>query len=853
MRLDRGLGGLAILARDRVAAACLCFAVLAAATARGQEPSPETFPDADVSFFQDDIRPILETHCFKCHGGEGAPKAGLRLTSRAGILRGGDSGPAVSLDAPAESLLLSAVNYEAYEMPPSGKLPDEQRAALARWVELGLPWTPGDEAEEVYEPVHAGPPAVNDETRAHWAFRPVERPEDPLIERDGWAAGPIDAFILARLDAAGLHPAPPADKAALVRRAYYDLTGLPPSPEEVAAFVQDDSAEAWPKLVDRLLDSPHYGEKWARHWLDLVRYAETNSYERDGAKPYVWRYRDYVIRSFNEDKPYDRFLIEQLAGDELPDRSAEALIATGYYRLGIWDDEPSDPEQAHYDDLDDILSTTSQVFLGLTVGCARCHDHKLDPLPQADYYRMLAFFSGVQRFGVRSYESVEAQSLRPIGPPGETAARAAEVAAHAGRVDDNRGRMEAIEAVVREDFIPVEREEFVNEGRQLVLLRARVPRLLSEEQFAAYERLFREREELRQFRPRALEQALCVTETGPTPRETFLLIRGNPHSPGDAVEPGFPRVLPVIDVPVETAPPEANSSGRRTALAKWMASPQNPLTTRVLVNRVWQYHFGRGIVRSASNFGLTADAPTHPELLDWLAAEFVSGGWKLKSLHRQIMLSNAYRMSSEANPVALAQDPQNDLLWRFDPRRLTAEEVRDSILAVNGSLNRDALYGPSIFVPIPAEVLAGQSMPGSGWGESTPEDRRRRSIYIHVKRSLSPPILTSFDAPETDFSCPVRFATTQPTQALGMLNGSFLHEEAQVFADYLRATADDDPAEQVRLCLRRTLQREATEVEVRRGLDFLAAAQGDHGLTPERALKYFCLVALNLNEFVYLD
>jgi hypothetical protein len=824
--------------------------------AGAEEPIPAAvepaFAAEDVAFFEQQVQPILQAQCFKCHGAVESPKGKLRLTSRPAVLRGGDNGPAVSLESPDESLLLSAINYESFEMPPSGKLPQADRDVLAEWVRRGLPWTPGVVDEPEPTAAH-GPPQVNDETRAHWAFQPVQRPALPREQDHSWARTAIDAFILSRLEASGLRPAAEASRQTLIRRATYDLTGLPPTPEEVATFLADDAPGAYERLIDRLLASPHYGERWGRHWLDLVRYAETNSYERDGPKPYVWRYRDWVIGALNADMPYDRFLIEQLAGDELADRTRESLIATGYYRLGIWDDEPVDAEQALYDDLDDVLSTTGQVMLGVTIGCARCHDHKLDPIPQRDYYSLLSFFAGVQRFGVRGYESIEAQSLRSIATPEEEAAQAAEVAAHEERVADNRRQMETIERLVRDDFSGVEREEFQNENRQLELVRARVPALIDEEQFAEYERQFREREALRQFRPRALEQALCVTEIGPQPRSMHVLVRGNPHAPGDEVAPAYLSVLPAADASPAAAHPQANTSGRRTALARWIASGENPLTARVMANRVWQYHFGRGIVRSSSNFGLTADRPTHPELLDYLAAELVAGGWRLKSLHRQIMLSAAYRMSSAADDAALAADPQNDLFWRFNPRRLGAEEVRDSILAVNGSLNDWKMGGESVFVAIPDEVLAGQSMPGAGWGRSPPLDERRRSIYIHVKRSLPPPVLAAFDAPETDFTCPVRFATTQPTQALGMLNSRFANEQAGVFADYLRAQVGSDAAECVRLCLRRTLQREPSDAEVERGVRFVSTAQSEHGASEEQALRLFCLVALNLNEFLYLD
>jgi hypothetical protein len=543
------------------------------------------------------------------------------------------------------------------------------------------------------------------------------------------------------------------------------LIGLPPSPAEVSEFVKDPSPLAYEHAVDRLLNSPHYGERWARHWLDLVRYAETNSFERDAAKPHVWRYRDYVISSFNQDKPYDEFILEQLAGDELDDVTPETIVATGYYRIGQWDDEPSDPEQALYDDLDDILSTTSQVFLGLTVNCARCHNHKLDPIPQADYYRMLALLRNVRRYGVRAEETVRDASVRSIGD--------------------------------------------------------------GDDQFA-----------------------LCVTENGSQAPETHVLIRGNPHAPGDLVTPGFPSVLSPPE-PIITARPE--SSGRRRALAEWIASADNPLTARVIMNRLWQYHFGRGIVRSSNNFGQIGDRPTHPELLDWLASEFVAHGWRLKDMHRMIMLSSAYRMSSQANAAALAKDPENNLFWRFDMRRVSAEEIRDSILAVNGSLNLSQVGGRSIYPKLAREVLQTQSQPGNGWGNSSPAEVARRSVYIHVKRSLLTPLMVAFDTADPDSSCPVRFTTTLPTQALTMLNGEFLQQESSIFADFARQSAGDDPREQVRFVLSRVLQREPSDGDVQRGLQLIDVMIREDKLDANTALANFCLVALNLNAFVYLD
>ncbi len=371
-----------------------------------------------ATFFDRQVKPILAANCFECHGGQSTIQGGLRLTSRAGILKGGQRGPAVDREDPESSLLIRAINHAGPKMPPGGPLPSEQIAVLTQWVKLGLPWS--EEQEDfgfAAQDDGKGPPEVED-AKKFWSFQSPKRPEAPKVNLDEWVKTPIDAFILAKLEAAGLEPSPPADKGALLRRAYYDLTGLPPSPDDVDAFLADPSPGAFARVVDELLASPQYGERWGRHWLDLVRYAESNSYERDGPKPLVWRYRDYVIRSFSQDKPYDQFVMEQLAGDELEQPTPESIIATGFYRLGLWQDEPVDPVQELYEDLDDIVTTTSQVFLGLTLNCARCHDHKLDPLPQRDYYRFLAFFHGMNRYGVRKPETVAEASLCDIGPTG---------------------------------------------------------------------------------------------------------------------------------------------------------------------------------------------------------------------------------------------------------------------------------------------------------------------------------------------------------------------------------------------------------------------------------------------------
>ncbi len=969
-------------------------------TARGVEPNPD-----EARFFESKIRPVLVDNCLKCHGPQ-KQKSGLRLDSRSAALAGGELGPAVVPGKPDESLLVNAIGHgDDLKMPPSKKLAADQIADLTRWVAMGAPWSgPGGgkgdppaasasasaSASSSNSTIRKQGYQITDKDRAHWAFRPVLRPTVPAPRVPGQARNPIDAFILARLDASGLKPNPAASKVELIRRAYYDLTGLPPTPAEVDAFVNDPAADAFETLVDRLLDSPQYGERWARHWLDLVRFAETNSFERDNPKPSAWRYRDYVIRSLNKDKPYDQFVREQLAGDEIAPGDAEAITATGYYRLGIWDDEPADREQARYDGFDDLVATTSQVFLGLTVDCARCHDHKIDPIPQKDYYKLVSFFRNVNHFrnggptdeaplfdsptaradyearlrdlneernevqarinaienefqvnggtvgpgrrdldGLRyrfyrdTFERLpDFDTLKPedngelAGGRFDLASRTRDTAfgfvfegelivpvdgsytfhldsddgtrlSIAGKTilvyDGIHGVGKAVTAVVdlKKGRQPIRLDYFQNvgglglnvawsgpgferrslsvseelrEARPRDLARAIMNRgssVLGPERFKQYQDLRRQLQTLRDEKP-ALETALCVTEEGPVAADTSVLLRGNPHVPGDKVEPGFLSVLGAESPTIPTPGPGARTTGRRSALAAWITSPANPLTARVAANRVWQYHFGRGIVRSPSNLGTQGDRPTHPEMLDWLASELVAGGWRLKPLHRLIMTSNAYQMSSRPDAESLAKDPTNDAFWRFDMRRLSAEEIRDSVLAVTGNLN-PKMYGPGVYPEIPAEVMAGQSQPGKGWGKSTPAEANRRSIYVHVKRSLILPMFESFDLGETDRSNPVRFSTTQPTQALAMLNGKFLHDQSNSLADRLHREAGARPEAQVRLALRLTTSRRPTDHEVQRGLELIETLRHAERASDDEALAAFCLVALNLNEFVFLD
>jgi mono/diheme cytochrome c family protein len=803
--------------------------ILIAASALANAPAAVGQEGSQAVDFGREIQPLLAKRCFACHGPD-KNEGGLRLHQSEASQVELDSGErAIVAHEPDASALLARVSSEdeSIRMPPEGEpLTAEQIDALRRWIAEGA------------------------EYKVHWAFLPLSDPSPPEVKDASWLKNPIDAFILHKLEEKGLAPAPAASPQTLIRRMTFDVTGLPPKPEETEAFVAEyerNREAAIEALIGRLLDSPHYGERWARHWLDLVRFAETNSFERDGPKPNAWRYRDYVIKSFNDDKPYDQFLREQLAGDELDSVSTETIVATGYYRLGIWDDEPADPLQARFDEFDDIVSTTGQVMLGLTVNCARCHDHKIDPIPQADYYQLVAFFRDISPYGTRGDQRSFNQT--DISPP--------EVREAHERIDREQRELETLMAPIAVAGIQkmsAEDQRKTEGPERERVLREKLQGCLSEEEWRVYSEAKAKLDDLRREQRRLprRESALSVADTEPRPEATHVLFRGSPHDPRDEVAPGFPSLFG--DAPPDIPPvgDGAKSAGRRRVLADWITAPENRLTSRVMANRLWQHHFGRGIVRSSNNFGQLGTPPTHPELLDWLASEFVRSDWSMKHVHKLILSSSAYQMSSQPSEQALALDPMNELFSRFDMRRLSAEELRDAIIAVTGKLN-PKMYGPGIFPKISKEVLAGQSQPGSGWGESSPEESARRSVYIHVKRSLVTPLLSTFDFPETDASCEARFATTQPSQALSMLNSEFLHEQATVFAERLLAESDRGKESLVSQALELALSRPATEAEIARGLSLLDKLKSEHKLDDRQALVYYCLVLYNLNEFLFLD
>jgi hypothetical protein len=676
------------------------------------------------------------------------------------------------------------------------------------------------------------------ESRKHWAFQSVKRPTIPQVKDAEWVRNPIDAFVLARLEAQGWKPAPAAEPRAFLRRIYLDVIGVPPTPTEQEEFLRNSSPTEVNRVVESLLVHPAYGERWGRHWLDLVRFAETNGYERDATKPNVWRFRDYVIRAFNEDKPFDRFILEQLAGDELDNVTPETLIATGYYRLGPWDDEPADPQEDRFDQLDDMVNTTSQVFLGMTLACARCHNHKFEPLTMLDYYRMVAIFNPLERPQM-GRDDVDL----PIGSREELA----EVERAEGQIADIR-RLSLSRVATT---IGIAATPSLWPGRALT--------------WDCKKALKVSNQKIQNLRAATLKlpRGYFLREPRITPPDTHLLIRGKASRPGPLVPPGMPAVL--VSHQPEFLSPGSRTTNRRLTLARWIASPENPLTARVIVNRVWQFHFGEGLVRSPSDFGVKGDPPTHPELLDWLADWFVHEGWSLKKLHALISSSNTYRMSKGCNAEYGEKDPEDRLLWRFPYHRLEAEAIRDSMLAVSGEFNPQ-MYGPSMFPRVPKQALEGHSDPDKIWKASAENEASRRTVYAFIKRSMVVPMLEVLDLCDTTRTSAKRSVTTVAPQALTLLNGDFVNRQAKLFARRLKLEAGHDPEKQIEkayflaLCRPPSAGEKAAMLKfLKREADSLVNEISGQDRTSgrrnaeEKALEQMCRVIFNLNEFVYSD
>ena len=769
------------------------------------------------------------------------------------------------------------------------------------WLAVALSGLAPVAAEDSASPAKPPDPAdpsiygidLSNDDLEHWSFRPLAAVAPPVPQRDGeWVCNPVDAFVLKKLHAKGLSPAPPADDRTWLRRVSYDLVGLPPPPDEVDLFLKDKSDDRRSRAVERLLADPNYGIRWGRRWLDVVRYADTNGYERDGDKPSAWRYRDYVINSLNADKPFDRFLTEQLAGDELDDAGAESMIATTFLRLGTWDDEPADPTVDRYEQLDDIVGTVSATFLGLTLRCARCHNHKFEPLSQIDYARMLAIFEPLKRPQLGRIELDVA-----VGTAPELDLDQAAVARHEAALGAVKAQLKSLDDLVR--------ERYFESGQTKLLPEAYAAHKLTEAQrTSAQDKLVRETqkqfdEELAVLRtadearqreaflaaaktvetavPSSLPRAYIWRESALPPPVTQVLRRGSPATPAGTVEPGFPAVLAACQAP---GAPSAVSSRRqrstlrRLALARWMTASTNPLVARVIVNRLWQGHFGDGLVSSENDFGVMGSTPSNQELLDWLANELHAdrsapeGAWRLKRIHKLIVLSNTYAQSSDRREEAARSDVDNSLLWRFPYRRLEAEAVRDAVLFINGRLN-PRMGGPGVYPKIAREVLEGQSRPGSGWGKFDEREAARRSIYVFVKRSLLVPEMELLDFADTNTSCEQRPVSTIPTQALTLFNGDFLNAEAGHFAERLIREAGDDRNAQIERAYHLALCRGPTQEELSASQAFLdrqaaqiiaedSAADRTGAGQPARdsrrvALAALCLVIYNLNEFVYVD
>ena len=646
-----------------------------------------------------------------------------------------------------------------------------------------------------------GKPPSN--SKQHWAFQPVKHQKLPDVKDEAWALNPIDRFILAKLEAKGLDPNPSAKPAQLLRRAHLDLIGLPPTLSEQEAYARKPDLTA---LVNDLIDRPGYGERYARHWLDVVRYADSNGYERDAAKPEVWRYRDYVIRSLNADKSFDQFIVEQLAGDEMEDATTETILATGFNRLGPWDDEPADFAVDRFDQLDDLVNTTAQAFLGLTMGCARCHDHKFDPLLQTDYYSMVAIFNPLKR----------PQSGR------SELTRYAVLPKQAKALEERDKKIKAAKDAVKK----IE-EQLKKKPDDETLTKEKA------EQHALVVRLEKEH-------PSA-PKGYFLHEASPQAPITHLLKRGNPKTLGSVTPPAVPVVL-AREQPTFLSP-SAHTSRRRLSLARWIASASNPLTARVIVNRVWLWHFGQGLVRTPNDLGLIGERPTHPELLDWLAHWFVQeADWSLKKLHKLILTSRTWQMSREPQSDNLASDSDNRLLWRIPYRRLEVEAIRDSMLFVSGKLDRK-MFGPPMHPYVPREALLNHADKEKVWPKFDETAASRRTIYAFVKRSLMVPMLETLDFCDTTQTSPQRKVTTVPTQALTLYNGHFAMRQARHFAERLLRETGEDPAKQIDLAWRLAIARPPTPTEQTNAKQFLA----------KQNLAQLCRVVFNLNEFAYPD
>jgi hypothetical protein len=750
-----------------------------------------------VDFFESRIRPILVEHCLECHSGDSKIlRGGLRLDSRQESLKGGDSGPVLVPGKPEDSLLISAMKYDGLEMPPKGKLPDSVIADFETWIRDGASDPRTESRPARLRPVDW------DAAKNHWAFQPLADPQPPHVDGYETQENPIDKFVLQRLVAEGFSPTPKADKRTLIRRATYDLIGLPPTVEEVRSFLADDSENSFEKVVDRLLASPQYGERWGRHWLDLVRYANTNGADENHGLPNAWRYRDWVVRMLNRDLPLNDFIVHQLAGDLLPAPSDESsagdlLTATGMLVIGPKMLAEQDKEKMIIDIVDEQIDTVSRTMLGLTVGCARCHDHKFDPVSTRDYYALAGIFYSTQSMADRAFVSKWME--RPL-PSTDIETRRK---AHQPLIDQARAEFERLKSELKdENAEPVRKQK------------------------EALEKL---EKEMPQF-----EMVMSVLDA--EPRNLPVHIRGNHLAPGP--EP-VPRAMPSILTEVHAASAIETPRSGRLELANWLVAPDHPLTTRVLMNRVWMWHFGKPLMRSPSNFGLQSEPPSHPELLDWLARELIRKNWSLKEMHKLILLSDTWQMSSQASGTDEERDPDNRLVRRQNRRRLEAEPVRDSILFAGGEL----------------DLTQGNIAPNT--------EAKRRAIYLPIDRSALYEMFSTFDYVETANHIEQRPATTVPQQALFIMNSSLVYQQsANMAAIFLKEASSESPEGQrrmIEMAFERLYSRLPTDAEVTRSEQFLSDADqqlsriADPVARKHQAFAGLCRSLMAGNEFLFVD
>ena len=755
----------------------------------------------EADFFEREVRPILANRCYACHGPHaGAGQAGLRLDSLAGMLKGGRSGPAIVPGKAQGSLLIHAINHDtSLQMPPKAKLPIAEVMTLTRWVDEGARWPNAAPVARAGPEETAEADGFTDRERSHWAFQPVRDPEPPP-----GGGTPIDAFVRSRLESQGLRPGRRADKRTLIRRASFDLHGLPPDPDQVRAFLDDDSEDAFARLVDRLLASPRYGERWGRHWLDVARYADSNGMDDNVVHGDAWRYRDYVIQAFNEDKPYDRFVREQLAGDILtrwgePNR-ASGLIATGFLMLGPKMVGEDDPVKQKLDFADEQLATTSRAFLALSVDCARCHDHKFDPIRSADYYAMLGIFASTKT--VLSYRVTSKLNATALAD---------------AQADRTLSEIER-----RFDY----HDDFVTNYN-----RATTPKQVVEAQKQAMNDALDD-----YFR---VPKALAVSEG--EIQDLPVMLRGSHLTPGAVAPRGFPAIL----AGEARAPIGTDRSGRRE-LAAWLTRTDHPLVARVMANRIWHWHFGAGIVRTPDNFGALGDRPSHPDLLDWLARRFIESGWSIKAMHRLIMLSSAYQTAAEPNPAAAEADPENRLLGRANRRRLEAEALRDALLAVSGRLD---------------STMGGKTLPQRNFanlnadaGSRDPQlyASGRRSVYLPVLRSALYEVFSAFDFADPSTANGRRGSTLVAPQALFMMNADLMEDAASGFAERLERQTGGEVTQAIRLAHEIAYARPAEAAEIADWRAFLDRYE-EAANSRSAAWQAFCRVLLSANEFVYVQ